>query len=100
MIGTARNSNGSALSLFRAASKLNAGVEVQPVWIVPFDQIDFPVAFPLLELFFTVQCCGRGFVSLKPNQPLDLVPFRESGNEAVFVLPNASREIGSRTDVM
>ena len=41
-------------SIFHSAgqcSKSKARAEVQPVWIVPFKQIDFPVAFPLLSCF-------------------------------------------------
>lgn len=38
-------------------------------------------------------------MNLKPNQPLDLVSFRETGNESFLVLPNAPREIGGRANV-
>ncbi len=69
------------------------------MWVVAFKQIDFPVAFPFLELFFAAKRGGRGFMGLKPNQPLDLVSFRKAGDESVLVLPNAPPEIGSRTDV-
>ena len=69
------------------------------MWVVPFKQIDFPVAFPFLELLLAAKRGSRRFVGLKPNQPLDLVSFREAGNESVLVFPNPPREIGSRADV-
>jgi hypothetical protein len=76
-----------------------ARVEVYPVRVVPFKQIDFPVSFPFLELFFAAKCHRPDFVGFKPNEPVDLVPFREAGNETVLVLPNTPREIGSHAGV-
>jgi hypothetical protein len=64
-----------------------ARVEIQPVRVVALEQIDFPVALPFLELFFAAQHGSRRFVSLKPNQQLDLVSLGEAGTEAVLVLP-------------
>jgi hypothetical protein len=55
------------------------------VWIVSFKQIDFPIAFPLLELFFAAKRGSRRIVSLKPNEPLDLVSLRKAGDESVLV---------------
>jgi hypothetical protein len=80
-------------------SEPEAREEVQPAWVVSLKQIDFPIALPFLELFFAAKRGGRGFVGLKPNQPLDLVSFGETGNEAVPVLPNSPPEVGSRADV-
>ena len=67
--------------------------------VVVFKQIDLPVAFPFLELFFAAKCRGGGFVGLKPNEPLDAVPLGKAGNELVLVLPNAPLKVGSRADV-
>lgn len=67
--------------------------------VVPLEQIDLPIALPLLELFFAAQRRGRSIVRLKPNQPLDLVSFRKAGDELVFVLPNPPRELRSRADI-
>jgi hypothetical protein len=85
--------------LFRAPSELEAQVKVQPMRVVPFEQIDFPVAFPFLELFFAAKRVGRIFVGLAPNQPIDPVPLGKAGNEFVPVLPNTPRQIRGRTDI-
>lgn len=74
-------------------------IKVHPIRLVAFKQINFPVAFPFLELFLAAKRRSGGFVGSDSNQPLDLVSFRKAGNKPVLVLPDAPREIGSHSDV-
>lgn len=69
------------------------------MWVVSLKQIDFPVAFPFLDLFLAVKRGSCGFVNLKPNGSFDLVPLGEAGNEPVLVFPNSPRKIGCQADV-
>src|SRR4051812_38149771 len=43
-------------------------VKVEPMRVVTFNQIDFPVTFPLLDLPFPDQRCLKAFMSFEPHE--------------------------------
>src|SRR5579871_3835064 len=71
----------------------NLIVQVTPFRILRRDQIDLPLARPMLDILLTLYRGCRRIVSLVIHEHLDLVPFREARNRAGSMLVSAAREI-------
>jgi hypothetical protein len=69
-------------------------MEVDPMRIVAFNQVDLPVSLPFLELLLAVKRSSRRLVNLKPYEPIDAIALGEAGDELFLVLPNPPREVG------
>ena len=67
--------------------------------VVTFDQVDLPIAFPLLDLTLASPRRFGGLVKLEPNEPVDLISRRKSGHDLLFMLPHTTNEIGGHPDV-
>jgi hypothetical protein len=89
-----RDSGELVLPFQRAVLKIGGLGKGRATGVIPFEEIDFPVAFPFLDLFLALKRGGRGFVNLKPHESFHIVPLGEAGNEPVLVLPNSPHEIG------
>ena len=67
--------------------------------VFAFDQIDFPVTLPLLDLPFPDQRCLKVFMGFEPHETVHAV-FRGKARDGTrLVLPNAAREFEGRADV-
>src|SRR5438094_10509900 len=58
-------------------------VQVVPMRIVAFDQIDLPVAFILLERLLALDCRDHALVLLVPDKPLQSVLLRKPIDHAL-----------------
>lgn len=82
-----------------AALRRQGRVKIGPMRIFAFNQIDFPVALPLLDLPFPDQCCLKALMGFEPHETVHAVFGGKAGDDACFVLPNATHEFEARTDV-
>jgi hypothetical protein len=82
-----------------AALRRQGWVKISPIRVFPFDQIDFPVTLPLLDLPFPDQRCLKAFMGFEPHETVDAVLGGKAGDRSCLVLPNAAREFEARTDV-
>jgi len=66
---------------------LRCRIEINPPWILFFDQTYLPVAPPFFELFFTSNSGYCVFVDFEPDEPVDAISCRKapSGFGSVFV---------------
>ena len=64
-------------------------IQILPSRIRFLNQMHFPLASPVFELFLPLDSRLHAFVKLIPDQIMDPVPFGESFHEVVFVLPNS-----------
>src|SRR5690349_9570387 len=74
-------------------------VQLVPVGIRFFDQLDLPLAIPLFHRLFTVDRIADIGEPLEPHQPVHAVFRREAGNRAGFVLLDPKRESAGDADV-
>jgi hypothetical protein len=74
-------------------------VQVIPIRVFFFNQLNLPIAFPFLNTFLASDGYVHIFVNLKPHQRLDSVLFCESVSLVVLVLPDASDQIARYADV-
>jgi hypothetical protein len=74
-------------------------VQIIPIRIFFFNQLNFPVAFPFLDLFLARDGGVHIFVNFKPHQRFNTILFCESVSLVVLVLPNAADQIARYTDV-
>jgi hypothetical protein len=72
---------------------------VIPVWIVGFDQFDFPGPIPFFDLFLASNGCVHFHMQLIPDEPIHIVLLGKSINELVFVLPDSLRQIRGNPNV-
>ena len=82
-----------------AALRQQGWVKISPMRVFAFNQIDFPVALPLLDLSFPDQRCLKAFMGFEPHEPVNPVFRGKAGDSSCLVLPNAAREFEGRTDV-
>jgi len=82
-----------------AALRRQGWVKISPIWIFSFNQIDFPVTLPLLDLPFPDQRCLKAFMGFEPHETVNAVFGGKARDGSCFVLPNAAREFEGRTDV-
>src|SRR5690348_9283377 len=73
--------------------------QVDPAGIVPFNQIDLPLAPPPLDLPFPPQGPFKLIVGFVPNQTIDAVGSGEARHHSVLVLPDALRQISRHSHV-
>src|SRR5215471_513338 len=85
--------------MWPAVLRRQGWVKISPVRVFAFNQIDFPVALPLLDLPFPDQRCLKAFMGFEPHETVHAVFGGKAGDGACFVLPNAAREFVGRTDV-
>src|SRR5436190_9563017 len=91
---------GPTTQLARAlVSKRNGWIEVDPLRIVRFDELDFPRPFPFLDLPLSGKCCFQRGVLLVPYQPIYAVPGGETRDGFHLVLPNALHQVGCHPDI-
>ena len=74
-------------------------VKISPIRVFAFNQIDFPVTLPLLDLPLPNQRCLKAFMGFEPHKTVHAVFGAKAGDGSCFVLPNAAREFEGRTDV-
>jgi hypothetical protein len=67
-------------------------IKISPMRVFALDQIDFPVALPLLDLPFPGQRCLKAFMGFEPHKTVNAVFGGKAGDGPCFVLPNAARE--------
>jgi hypothetical protein len=67
--------------------------EIAPGGIHLFDQIDFPLAGPVLDILLALNCPSRHLVALVIDKHLHIVLFSEAFCRFGPVLVNASNEI-------
>ena len=73
--------------------------QISPVRVRRFDQVDFPLTPPVLQLFFTGDCRDHVAVHFEPDQPGDAVLAGEAGQRALAVLPQSGLKIGRYANV-
>src|SRR5262249_26750693 len=74
-------------------------VEVAPVRIHRENEIDLPLARPVLDVLFPLDCSGGRVVALIVNQHLNSIAFGEAWYEAFPVLKGPTHEIIGDADV-
>ncbi|MGH8146164.1 MAG: hypothetical protein ACREPY_07505 [Rhodanobacteraceae bacterium] len=82
---------------FRLRSQVR--VQIVPVWIGVFDELQLPNPFPFLDCLFTQNRGFHGFVLLEPCKAVYTIPLRKSFDQIVLVFPYALDEIGRYADV-
>jgi hypothetical protein len=65
-------------------------VQILPLRVVPFDQLDLPGPLPLLQLQFAIACFLKIVMRLVPNKEYATMLLRETVAEAVAMLIGAS----------
>jgi hypothetical protein len=63
------------------------------------DQVEFPLAFPLLDLLFPADRCLDRIVLLKPNQGVDAIARCEAWDGLALVLGYTLHEIGGHANI-
>ena len=83
----------------KQGSSRNFRPQVLPVWILLFDQSDFPGPVPFLHLFLALDRVSHIFVLLKINQRMASVLASEAFDEIVFVFPDSLHKIARHANV-
>src|SRR5689334_17072631 len=73
-----------------AALRRQGWVKIGPMRVFAFNQIDFPVTLPLLDLPFPNQRCLKTFMGFEPHETVHAVFGGKAGDGACFVLPNSA----------
>src|SRR4051812_38959509 len=74
-------------------SVCNAGIKIHPSWILFFDQTDFPLTSPFLDLLFARDGSQRVVVYFKPDELVDGVSLRKTFDRFDPVLISAPQDI-------
>src|SRR5215831_7710995 len=77
----------------------NLVVEITPVRIHRENEIDLPLARPVLDVLFPLDCSGSRVVALIVNQHLNSIAFGEAWYEAFPVLKGPTHQIIGHADV-
>jgi hypothetical protein len=77
----------------------NPRIEIVPVWIVLFDKLDLPGAFPVFQSLFAEDRLLDVIELFEVNQPMNPIPLRESINEPLPMLIDSSDQIVGDADV-
>ena len=80
-------------------SRNEAGVQIGPVRVSVLDQIDFPIAFPFLDLLFSADRCLHRTVCLKPDRGVNTITRRKTWDSLALVLEYPLYEIGGYADI-
>jgi hypothetical protein len=83
----------------RPSSHRYAGIEIDPLRVVLFDQLDLPVALPTLDPPFTDHRRFQCVVTFEPDQPIDVVFCGEPWNSLHLMVPHPPNKIGGGPDV-
>lgn len=59
---------------------------VTPLWVCRFNQLEFPLARPFLDILFTLNGFGQKLVGLQPDEGFNAVFGSEAGGEAILML--------------
>src|SRR4051794_39137495 len=70
-----------------------AGIEIEPMRVVSFKKLDFPGAFPLLDLSFASQCRFEDLMRLGPYEMIDSALRGKAWDGFAFVLPDPPNQI-------
>ncbi len=73
--------------------------QVMPIGVLALDQIDLPLASPILELFLPCDRGGHVAKHLISNEPVDFVSRSEALDGALTVLPKPFDQVACDTDV-
>src|SRR5947207_10660535 len=88
---------------FSMSRQVNLGqqrrVEIDPMRILRFDQVDLPIALPALDLPLADEGSLERFMHLEPDEPINAIFCREAGKGFGLVFPNPAREIVRRAYV-
>jgi len=74
-------------------SAADISVEIAPFWIEGYDEIDFPLARPMLDVLFALDRQRNRFVLLVVDEHLHIVTLREAFNESLSMFECAPNEI-------
>jgi hypothetical protein len=74
-------------------------VEVPPIRIERPDQVDLPLAWPVLDVLLALDRGDGGVVLLVIDERLDAVTLRETGDEALPVLVDAPDQVIRDPDI-
>src|ERR1700751_5117921 len=85
--------------MWSAALRRQGWVKIGPMRVFAFNQIDFPVTVPLLDLPFPEERCLKAFMGFEPHETVHAVFGGKAGDGACFVLVNAARKFEGRPDV-
>ena len=80
-------------------SRNEAGIQIGPVRVSVLDQIDFPIAFPFLEMLFSADRCLHRTVCLKPDRGVDAIARRKTWDNLALVLEYPLYEVRGYADV-
>src|SRR6185437_11492771 len=70
-----------------------SGIEIGPAQIVRFDERNFPIAAPALDLLLALDRELDAFVPLVPDERLHAIFLCEARQKTLFVLPDSPDEI-------
>jgi hypothetical protein len=73
--------------------------QISPVRIRRADQVDFPVASPLLQLLFTRDRALHVVAALEPDESMQSILARKAGDRVIPMLPYTPDEIRRDTDI-
>jgi len=74
-------------------------VDVPPLLIALFDQVDFPSSAPPLEAFLPHDRIGHRLMKLDVTQPVDSIFLAESFEDTSPVLPHAPNDVARDADI-
>jgi hypothetical protein len=77
----------------------NTRIEVIPIRILLFNELDFPAALPLFQSLLSVNRGLRGAELLEMYQPVNLIFLRKPTNEFLAMLVDPSHKIIRDADV-
>jgi hypothetical protein len=75
------------------------GIEIIPVRVVAFDEIDLSFALVLLEGLFPLDRRDNGFVLFEPDQPVHCIGLCEPRDQALTMISRSARQLAGHADV-
>src|SRR5262249_46332937 len=74
-------------------------VEIDPMRVGAFDQVEFPLAFPFLDLLFPANRTFDRIVQLEPDQLVNAIARCETRDGLALVLEHPLHEIGGHANI-
>ena len=68
-------------------------IEVNPIGILLFDEVDLPLAWPILHGLLALDCAMKVSKLIIPNQSMNPVTFGEAFEHILAVLCDAAHEV-------
>ena len=90
---------GDGLSIVRQRRQLQSGREIVPIRVVALNQIDLPLAMPVLQLLLACDRLFHGAKQFVAHQAMHRVLFCKAVDFAVSMLPKTSDKIARDADV-